>query len=196
MKILIFFIITYCMGAIPTGVWLGKTFKNIDVRNYGSKNSGATNSYRVLGWKFGLMVLVGDILKGFLPLYISSKFIENFNVLVFLGLVAILAHTYSIFINFKGGKGVATTVGVFLFLAPKVILLLLLIFIAVFGIFRYVSLASIISATVLPIAVLFFSKNIFLFLLALLIGIFIIYRHKANIERLSNGTEEKFKFKI
>ncbi|MBS9776443.1 MAG: glycerol-3-phosphate 1-O-acyltransferase PlsY [Fusobacterium sp.] len=194
MKILIFLIITYCMGAIPTGVWLGKFFKNIDVRNYGSKNSGATNSYRVLGWKLGLGVLIGDILKGFLPLYIASKFIDNFNLLILLGLIAILAHTYSVFINFKGGKGVATTVGVFLFLAPKVILLLFLVFVSVLAVFRYVSLSSVISAIVLPIAVLFLEKNIYMFLLTLLIGGFVVYRHKTNIDRLVKGTEEKFKF--
>lgn len=193
MKILLFLIITYLIGAIPTGVWLGKIFKNIDVRNYGSKNSGATNSYRVLGWKLGLLVLIGDIVKGFVPLYISSKFIDNTNILVFLGFVAVLAHTYSVFIQFKGGKGVATTVGVFLFLAPKVILLLLLVFISVLLVFRYVSLASIVSAIVLPIVVLFFQKNILMFLFSLLIGSFIVYRHKANISRIANGTEEKFK---
>ncbi len=193
MKFVIFLILTYLIGAIPTGVWVGKTFKNIDVRDYGSKNSGATNSYRVLGWKLGLVVLIGDILKGYLPLYLASKHIINFNYIVFLGLVAILAHTYSVFISFKGGKGVATSVGAFLFLAPKVIFLLIIVFLAILFIFRYVSLASIVSAVVLPIAVLFMNGNMFMSLLALVIAIFIVYRHKTNIDRLVKGTERKFK---
>ena len=112
-------VLTYFIGAIPSGVWIGKAFKGIDVRDYGSKNSGATNSYRVLGAKLGVVVLIMDVLKGFIPLYIASHFNLMYNDLVILGLVAILAHTFSCFISFKGGKGVATSLGVFLFLIPK-----------------------------------------------------------------------------
>ena len=122
-------ILSYFFGAIPSGVWIGKIFKNIDVRDYGSKNSGATNSYRVLGAKLGIAVLIIDVLKGFIPLYIASKFNLAYNDLVILGLVAILAHTFSCFISFKGGKGVATSLGVFLFLAPVITLILLAIFV-------------------------------------------------------------------
>ena len=93
-------ILSYFFGAIPSGVWIGKIFKNIDVRDYGSKNSGATNSYRVLGAKLGIAVLIIDVLKGFIPLYIASKFNLKYNDLVILGLVAILAHTFSCFISF------------------------------------------------------------------------------------------------
>ena len=115
MTLFLLMVLAYFMGAIPSGVWLGKIFKNIDVRDYGSKNSGATNSYRVLGAKLGTAVLIMDVLKGFLPLYIASKFDLEYNDLVLIGLVAILAHTYSCFISFRGGKGVATSLGVFLF---------------------------------------------------------------------------------
>ena len=114
MTLFLLMVLAYFMGAIPSGVWLGKIFKNIDVRDYGSKNSGATNSYRVLGAKLGTTVLIMDVLKGFLPLYIASKFDLEYNDLVLIGLVAILAHTYSCFISFRGGKGVATSLGVFL----------------------------------------------------------------------------------
>lgn len=187
-------ILSYFFGAIPSGVWIGKIFKNIDVRNYGSKNSGATNSYRVLGAKLGIAVLIIDVLKGFIPLYIASKFNLKYNDLVILGLVAILAHTFSCFISFKGGKGVATSLGVFLFLAPVITLILLVIFILVVYFTKYISLGSITAAFLLPIFTFFTHRDTYLFTLSVVIAIFVIYRHKTNISRLLSGTENKFKF--
>ena len=187
-------ILSYFFGAIPSGVWIGKTFKNIDVRDYGSKNSGATNSYRVLGAKLGIAVLIMDVLKGFIPLYIASKFNLEYNDLVILGLVAILAHTFSCFISFKGGKGVATSLGVFLFLAPVITLILLVIFILVVYFTKYISLGSITAAFLLPIFTFFTHRDTYLFTLSVVIAIFVIYRHKTNISRLLSGTENKFKF--
>ena len=187
-------ILSYFFGAIPSGVWIGKIFKNIDVRDYGSKNSGATNSYRVLGAKLGIAVLVIDVLKGFIPLYIASKFNLAYNDLVILGLVAILAHTFSCFISFKGGKGVATSLGVFLFLAPVITLILLVIFILVVYLTKYISLGSITAAFLLPIFTFFTHRDTYLFTLSVVIAIFVIYRHKTNISRLLSGTENKFKF--
>lgn len=187
-------VLAYFMGAIPSGVWLGKILKNIDVRDYGSKNSGATNSYRILGAKLGATVLVMDVLKGFLPLYIASKFGLEYNDLVLIGLVAILAHTFSCFISFKGGKGVATSLGVFLFLIPMITLILLAIFILIVYFTRYISLGSITAAFLLPIFTFFSDKGSYLFTLSMIIGIFVIYRHKTNISRLLSGTENKFKF--
>ncbi len=187
-------ILSYFFGAIPSGVWIGKIFKNIDVRDYGSKNSGATNSYRVLGAKLGIAVLVIDVLKGFIPLYIASKFNLAYNDLVILGLVAILAHTFSCFISFKGGKGVATSLGVFLFLAPVITLILLVIFILMVYFTKYISLGSITAAFLLPIFTFFTHRDTYLFTLSVVIAIFVIYRHKTNISRLLSGTENKFKF--
>ena len=187
-------ILSYFFGAIPSGVWIGKIFKNIDVRDYGSKNSGATNSYRVLGAKLGIAVLIMDVLKGFIPLYIASKFNLAYNDLVILGLVAILAHTFSCFISFKGGKGVATSLGVFLFLAPVITLILLVIFILVVYFTKYISLGSITAAFLLPIFTFFTHRDTYLFTLSVVIAIFVIYRHKTNISRLLSGTENKFKF--
>ena len=187
-------ILSYFFGAIPSGVWIGKIFKNIDVRDYGSKNSGATNSYRVLGAKLGVAVLIIDVLKGFIPLYIASKFNLKYNDLVILGLVAILAHTFSCFISFKGGKGVATSLGVFLFLAPVITLILLVIFILVVYFTKYISLGSITAAFLLPIFTFFTHRDTYLFTLSVVIAIFVIYRHKTNISRLLSGTENKFKF--
>ena len=187
-------ILSYFFGAIPSGVWIGKIFKNIDVRDYGSKNSGATNSYRVLGAKLGIAVLIIDVLKGFIPLYIASKFNLKYNDLVILGLVVILAHTFSCFISFKGGKGVATSLGVFLFLAPVITLILLVIFILVVYFTKYISLGSITAAFLLPIFTFFTHRDTYLFTLSVVIAIFVIYRHKTNISRLLSGTENKFKF--
>ena len=187
-------ILSYFFGAIPSGVWIGKIFKNIDVRDYGSKNSGATNSYRVLGAKLGIAVLIIDVLKGFIPLYIANKFNLAYNDLVILGLVAILAHTFSCFISFKGGKGVATSLGVFLFLAPVITLILLVIFILVVYFTKYISLGSITAAFLLPIFTFFTHRDTYLFTLSVVIAIFVIYRHKTNISRLLSGTENKFKF--
>ena len=187
-------ILSYFFGAIPSGVWIGKIFKNIDVRDYGSKNSGATNSYRVLGAKLGIAVLIIDVLKGFIPLYIASKFNLKYNDLVILGLVAILAHTFSCFISFKGGKGVATSLGVFLFLIPVITLILLVIFILVVYFTKYISLGSITAAFLLPIFTFFTHRDTYLFTLSVVIAIFVIYRHKTNISRLLSGTENKFKF--
>ena len=187
-------ILSYFFGAIPSGVWIGKIFKNIDVRDYGSKNSGATNSYRVLGAKLGIAVLIIDVLKGFIPLYIASKFNLKYNDLVILGLVAILAHTFSCFISFKGGKGVATSLGVFLFLAPVITLILLVIFILVVYFTKYISLGSITAAFLLPIFTFLTHRDTYLFTLSVVIAIFVIYRHKTNISRLLSGTENKFKF--
>ena len=187
-------ILSYFFGAIPSGGWIGKAFKGIDVRDYGSKNSGATNSYRVLGAKLGIAVLIIDVLKGFIPLYIASKFNLKYNDLVILGLVAILAHTFSCFISFKGGKGVATSLGVFLFLAPVITLILLVIFILVVYFTKYISLGSITAAFLLPIFTFFTHRDTYLFTLSVVIAIFVIYRHKTNISRLLSGTENKFKF--
>lgn len=200
MKLIIFIVIGYILGALPNGVWIGKYFKNIDIREHGSKNSGATNAYRVLGARYGLMVLVADALKGFLPPFIASKFGIEGNSLLIIGVVAIVGHTLSFFLNFKGGKGVATSLGVFLFLIPQVTITLLIIFIIVVAITKYISLGSIIAAIMLPVLTYFYPAQNGLDKLPLLvmtgvIGLFVVYKHKSNIGRLLKGTENKFKLK-
>lgn len=200
MEIVIFLLIGYILGALPNGVWIGKHFKGIDIREHGSKNSGATNAYRVLGAKYGIMVLVADALKGFLPPFIASKFGVEGNYLLLIGMVAIIGHTLSFFLNFKGGKGVATSLGVFLFLIPKVTLTLFIIFVVVVAITRYISLGSIIASIMLPILTYFYPTEngldkLPLLIMTILIGAFVVYKHKSNIGRLLNGTENKFKLK-
>ncbi len=188
------------MGALPNGVWIGKYFKGIDIREHGSKNSGATNSYRVLGPKYGLMVLAADALKGFLPPFLASQFGVTGNWLILIGMAAIIGHILSFFLNFKGGKGVATSLGVFLFLIPKVTLALLVIFIIVVYATRYISLGSIIAAILLPVLTFISPLNYGIekwpmMVMTIIIAIFVVYKHKTNIERLLKGTENKFKLK-
>ncbi|MFZ2851442.1 MAG: glycerol-3-phosphate 1-O-acyltransferase PlsY [Leptotrichiaceae bacterium] len=196
-------LIAYVLGSIPNALWVGKTFKNIDVREHGSKNTGSTNAARVLGAKLGIFTLILDILKGALPTYLGIVLganlltritgIDKLDIIV-IGMAAILGHTFSLFLKFKGGKAVATTLGVFLVLVPYAILILLVIFFVIFGLTRYVSLASIISAVVLPIAVYFTTRHIPLTVLGIIIGLLVIIRHKENIKRLINGTESKLSF--
>ncbi|WP_297598083.1 glycerol-3-phosphate 1-O-acyltransferase PlsY [uncultured Cetobacterium sp.] len=199
-KFLFFIVIAYLFGALPCGVWLGKGTKNIDIREHGSKNSGATNAYRILGPKYGIMVLIMDALKGYIPLYLANIFGIGGVEIILLGLVAILGHTFSFFLQFKGGKGVATSLGVFLFLMPKVIGILVLVFIITVGITRYISLGSVICSALLPILAFFMpvrdsATRIPLVVISLVVGIFVIYKHKANIARLMDGKENKFNLK-
>lgn len=199
-KFLSFVIIAYLFGSLPCGVWLGKGTKNIDIREHGSKNSGATNAYRILGPKYGIMVLVMDALKGYIPLYLANEFGLGGVEIILLGLVAILGHTFSFFLQFKGGKGVATSLGVFLFLMPKVIGVLVLVFILVVGVTKYISLGSVICSALLPILAFFMpvrdsATRTPLVIISLVVGIFVIYKHKANIMRLMEGKENKFNLK-
>lgn len=196
-KLILFMVITYIFGSLPCGVWLGKIVKNIDIRNYGSKNSGATNAYRILGAKYGIMVLFLDALKGYLPLYLASLFGIDGKAIIILGVVAILGHTFSFFLNFNGGKGVATSLGVFLFLMPEVVVILLIVFILVVGITKYVSFGSVLCAALLPILSFFVpirdeANRSLLIIICFFVGFFVIYKHKSNIIRLLEGKENKF----
>ena len=196
-------LIAYVLGSIPNALWVGKTFKNIDVREHGSKNTGSTNAARVLGAKLGIFTLILDILKGALPTYLGIVLganlltritgIDKLDIIV-IGMAAILGHTFSLFLKFKGGKAVATTLGVFLVLVPYAILILLVVFFVIFGLTKYVSLASIVSAVALPITVYLTTRHIPLTILGIIIGLLVIIRHKENIKRLINGTESKLIF--
>lgn len=193
-------LLAYFSGSIPSGVWIGKTFKGIDIRTVRSKNSGATNAYRNLGAVYGIMTLVIDALKGYLPLLVASKMGVSEKYIVVIGLIAILGHSFSCFLNFKGGKGVATSLGVFLFLAPKAIGIATLGFLIVVFFTRYVSLSSITAAIILPIMTMILPAKdgvdkFTLSILSVFIGVFVIYKHKTNITRLLNGTESKIVFK-
>lgn len=197
LKDLLFVALAYLLGSLPNGLYVAK-MKNVDIRNEGSKNTGATNVFRVMGAKFGIFVLVLDALKGFLPLLLAEKFGISGNILVLIGVTAVIGHTFSPFLNFKGGKGVATSLGIFLYLTPIPMLITLLMFFIVVGISKYVSLGSVLASLMLPLLILIMPVNEKLgnksvvFLISALLGAYIIYKHRTNIERLKNGTENKF----
>lgn len=190
-------ILSYFIGAIPSGVIIGKKFKNIDIREHGSKNSGATNAYRVLGAKLGITVFVMDVLKGIIPIYLGILFNLEPHRLVYLGVAAIIGHTFSPYLKFKGGKGVATSLGVFLILVPKTILFVFAVFAIIVYFSKYISLGSITAAFLFPFVNYFFYRNdkIEVTVLGALVATYIIYKHKSNIARLLKGEENKFNFK-
>lgn len=201
MKLIILILVAYIFGSIPNALWIGKVFKGIDVREHGSKNTGSTNAARVLGAKLGILTLILDISKGALPIILGRIFLnndeffgQNMN-LILIGMFAIFGHSFSLFLKFKGGKAVATTLGVFLILVPKAILIAAIVFFIIFGIWKYVSLSSIFAAISLPIAIWFCYKNIFFTVFGTIIAALIVVKHKSNIERLKNGTEAKFSIK-
>lgn len=189
MKILII-IFAYLLASIPFSLILGKIFKKTDIRNYGSGNVGATNSARVLGYKIGIATLVLDVLKGFIPVYIASYYNIEFEVIV--GLICIIAHAYPIYLKFKGGKAVATTIGVFLEINFVMVLVFLIVFLIVFLLTQFVAIASMGGAISLFIMALILKQGIYIELLSLFAALFIIYRHKSNIINLLNNKEEKF----
>ena len=193
--IVVLMIVAYILGSIPNALWIGKVFKGIDVREHGSKNTGSTNAARVLGAKLGILTLILDISKGAIPTLIATMLLDSSISVILVGICAILGHSFSIFMKFKGGKAVATTVGVFIVLVPGAILLAAVIFFLVFGITRYVSLSSVLAAISLPIFIYFLYQQTIYVILGILIAILIAVKHRSNIERLKNGTESKFSLK-
>ena len=197
-------ILAYILGSVPNALWIGKVFKGIDIREHGSRNTGSTNAARILGAKLGILTLILDVSKGLVPTLIAILLrvdffqnlikISNFDY-VLVGICAILGHVFSMFMNFKGGKAVATTLGVFLILVPKAILFAAIVFFVVFAISRYVSLSSILAAISLPIFIYFLYQQTIYVILGILIAILIVVKHRSNIERLKNGTESKFSLK-
>lgn len=189
------------MGSIPNGVIIGKTFKGIDIREHGSKNTGATNAFRVLGKNLGITVFFLDMFKGMIPLFIASAAGVKGNILVFIGAIAIVGHMFSPFLKFKGGKGIATGFGVFLYLAPIEALLAITVFIIIVAFTKYISAGSIAAAVVLPVFIVFLPVNpvienkILVIISSVLISAYVIYKHRSNINRLLKGEENKFKFK-
>lgn len=182
-------ILSYLLGSISFALVVGKLFYKIDIRGYGSGNLGATNAYRVLGVKAGLIVVVADILKGtlacFLPLILSS----TVNPIV-CGLLAILGHIFSVFASFKGGKAVATATGVFLFFTPLGVFVGFVVFVLTLLFSKYVSLSSMLASIALFIYCLLFEDTVII-TLSILISVVIIILHRQNIKRILNGTENK-----
>jgi len=187
----------YLLGSIPSGLWIGRKFFQIDIRQHGSGNLGATNSFRILGKKAGTIVLLMDLLKGSISVLLLKQMdLHGISPLI-IALFAVVGHTYPLFANFKGGKAVATFAGVILAYQPVLFLIGLGIFILTLAISKMVSFTSIVTISIGVLLSLYF-QDIVLTIIALLADIFIIYRHRSNIQRIFNGTEAKvdiFKWK-
>jgi glycerol-3-phosphate acyltransferase PlsY len=188
-------IIAYFIGSIPSGLWIGRYFRDLDIREYGSGNLGATNAFRVLGKKLGLVVLFCDVLKGLIPvvaLPVMLHITPTVGVQLLIGASAIVGHVLSCFVRFKGGKGVATTLGVFLAIAPGEMLIVLVIGIILIAVWGYVSLAAVTGAVVLPFLMYLSGRPFSMLLVASIICGIVIIRHKGNIIRLLQGRENRF----
>ncbi len=200
-ELIIILIIAYLLGSVPFGFLLGKIFKGVDLREHGSGNVGATNALRVLGWKMGVIAMILDMMKGVTAIMIARSILpEQDLLLISTGLVVILGHIFTIYLRFKGGKGVATSAGVFAALLPIPFLFALLSFIITTTLSRFVSLGSIVAALVLVITQTIFTfrngvQSPWYLVLALVVTLFIIVKHRANIKRLLSGTENRIHFR-
>ena len=193
----------YLLGSIPSSVWIGKTFKGVDVREHGSKNAGATNMMRVLGVKIGIPVLLIDVFKGFAAVkfaLLSPSFEIGTNAFVnfqlVLGAAAVIGHVFPVFAGFRGGKGVATIVGILLALHWQATLVAIVLFFISLFISKYVSLSSLMMGLSFPVSVIFIFKtdSISLIIFSAVVCILLFVTHRKNISRLLNRTESKATF--
>ncbi|MDI1700491.1 glycerol-3-phosphate 1-O-acyltransferase PlsY [Staphylococcus aureus] len=201
MMIIVMLLLSYLIGAFPSGFVIGKLFFKKDIRQFGSGNTGATNSFRVLGRPAGFLVTFQDIFKGFitvffplwLPVHADGPISTFFTNGLIVGLFAILGHVYPVYLKFQGGKAVATSAGVVLGVNPILLLILAIIFFIVLKIFKYVSLASIVAAICCVIGSLIIQDYILL-VVSFLVSIILIIRHRSNIARIFRGEEPKIKW--
>lgn len=187
-------IVAYLIGSIPCGVVLTRLTGAGDVRSSGSGNIGATNVYRTAGRKLGILTLVGDILKGLLPMLLAVNLGFPQNQIALIAAALFLGHCYPIYLGFKGGKGVATALGIFLVLSPLAVLITVVLFAAVVWKWRFISLGSIVAAGIFPFLIFALDRSVPLFLGTLFISAMVVIRHRTNIERLRAGEESKFSF--
>ena len=196
----ILILIAYLIGSIPTSVWISKAIFNIDIRDYGSGNPGATNTFRVLGSKWGSIVMIVDVTKGiiatslyiFIPYYLTNELART-NFMIVLGMASVIGHIFPIWAGFRGGKGVATILGMALAIQPIVALLCLLVFLFTLITTRFVSLSSLIAGVAFMVLILFIfnEKETMYRYFAIIVAFMVIITHQKNISRLLNGTENK-----
>jgi acyl phosphate:glycerol-3-phosphate acyltransferase len=197
----LFLIITaYLIGSIPTSVWISKHFFDIDIRDYGSGNAGATNTFRVLGKKWGTIVMIVDIVKGIIatslciliPHYLTHP-LHKTNFMIGLGLASVIGHVFPIWANFKGGKGVATLLGMAIAIQPAVAALCIAVFLLVLYLTRFVSLSSILAGIAFMVFILFVynQPEDYYRAFAVVVALAVILTHQKNIGRILNGTESK-----
>jgi len=198
-SVILLLLFAYLLGSIPTAVWVGKLFYGIDVREFGSGNAGATNTFRVLGKKAGVPVLIFDILKGLAAIYLS-KFSDfeigsntYINLQIALGVSSLLGHIFPVFAGFRGGKGVATLLGIVLGILPGAACVAIIVFLIVLLSFRFVSLASMIAGLSFPLILFFMFKedNVTLLSFSIVVAFLLIITHKKNISRLIQKKESK-----
>lgn len=197
-RIVLSILTSYMLGAVPFSYIMGRLLRGIDLREHGSGNLGAANTFRVLGSRAAVPVLLADIGKGFLAVRLVPVFGLEAQVFVLLAaLIVILGHNYSVFLRFSGGKGVGTTTGAFLAMAPVAVGICFALWVIVLAISRVVSVASMTAAVMLPVSVVL-SEELFgrdlhpsILYLAVLVTVIVIYKHRSNIRRLREGTERK-----
>ena len=187
------FVLGHVCGSVPSGLWLVQVFHGIDIRNYGSKNIGTTNVFRIVGPKTAVLVLIADAFKGILAVGIMSYFFHNPLLDVVTTLGALLGHNYSLFLGFKGGKGVATALGLLIFMMPKVAVASFGIWLVCVLLTRYVSLGSIMAAIFTPPLAWYLGYPSAYVIFSVVAAFFVVLRHKENIHRLLTGTESKIK---
>lgn len=197
MIIAVLVIAAYLIGAFPTSYIVGRVTRGIDLREHGSGNLGATNTYRVLGRRAAIPVFIVDIFKGWLPtaLFPLLDASPTAELAIAYGAAAIVGHVFSIYVGFKGGKGVATSAGVFLALAPLAVLIGIVLWACIVMLTGYVSLGSIAAALAVPVLVFVLQGRQPVFWLSVALAAFVIYSHRANIRRLLRGEEHSFKRK-
>lgn len=184
-------IAAYLIGSIPVGLIIGKLIWKKDLRRYGSHNIGATNAWRILGKKAGTLIFVLDFIKGQLGVLLGACMVGLPGAMVVGGFFAMLGHMFPLFLGFRGGKGVSTSLGVIAALMPKITLIVFIVWLAIVLITRYVSVGSIVAAVLAPVLAAIFHEPTIYFLFVLLMAIFVVVRHKENIARLKAGRENK-----
>ena len=200
MNELMLVVLAYFLGSIPTSIWVSKTVFGIDIRNFGSGNPGATNTFRVLGSKWGAFVMIADITKGviatslyiLIPFYLQNELART-NFMIVLGLAAVLGHIFPIWADFKGGKGVATILGMALAIQPIVALICIVVFLITLFTTRFVSLSSMLASLVFMVLILFIfkEKETSYRVFAIIVALMVVVTHQKNIGRLLNGKENK-----
>ena len=197
---IVFILLAYLIGSIPTAVWVSKSIFGIDIRDYGSGNAGATNTFRILGSKWGSLDMLVDVTKGiiatslyiFIPFYLTHELART-NFMIALGMVAVLGHVFPVWANFRGGKGVATLLGMTLAIQPIVALICLVVFLISLLSTRFVSLSSILAAVAFMILILFIfnEKDTLYRIFAMIVAMMVVITHHKNISRMYKGTETK-----